>query len=116
MLTLEDVHGADGQSKAVHGVNLQLDEGEVVCIVGRNGAGKTSTFRCIVQDLIRVTQGSVRFNGQELAGMPPHRVVQLGIGYVPEDRRVFPSLSVMENLILLKMFIPCRFNFFQLAV
>ncbi|MCH8075313.1 MAG: ABC transporter ATP-binding protein [SAR324 cluster bacterium] len=100
MLTMEDVHGAYGPSEAVHGVNLHIDEGEVVCIVGRNGAGKTSTFRCIVQDMIRVTKGSVRFKGQELAGLPPHRVVQMGIGYVPEDRRVFPTLSVMENLIV----------------
>lgn len=98
MLTLEAVHGAYGYSEALHGVNLHLDEGEVVCIVGRNGAGKTSTMRCIVQDQIRVSAGSVRFRGEELGGLAPHQVVQKGIGYVPEDRRVFPNLTVMENL------------------
>lgn len=98
MLTLEQVHGAYGHSEALRGVNLSVGEGEVVVVVGRNGAGKTSTLRCIVQDLIRVTEGSVRYHGEELAGLPPHLVVQKGIGYVPEDRRVFPSLTVTENL------------------
>ena len=98
MLTMEEVHGAYGHSEAVHGVNLQLNEGEVVCIAGRNGAGKTSTMCCIVQDIIKVTGGSIRFKGRELAGLHPHQVVQMGIGYVPEDRRVFPTLTVMENL------------------
>lgn len=98
MLTLEQVYGAYGHSTALHGIDLRIDEGEVVCIVGRNGAGKTSTMRCIVQDLIKVTRGSVKYNGEELSGLPPHLVVQKGIGYVPEDRRVFANLTVMENL------------------
>ena len=98
MLTLENVYGAYGFSEAVHGMNLHVDEGEVVCIVGRNGAGKTSTLRCIVQDQIRVTSGSVRLGNVSLAGLPPHQVVRQGIAYVPEDRRVFASLSVAENL------------------
>lgn len=100
MLTLENVHAAYGHSKALHGVNLRIDEGEAVCLVGRNGAGKTSTMRAIVQDLIRVIEGSVQFMGTELAGLSPHQVVQRGVGYVPEDRRVFPNLTVAENLIV----------------
>ena len=98
MLVLEQVHAVYGYSQALHGIDLEVNEGEVVCIVGRNGAGKTSTMRCVVQDLIRVTSGSVRFKGEEIAGLEPHAIVRRGVGYVPEDRRVFPSLTVTENL------------------
>ena len=98
MLTLEGVVAAYGQSQALHGIDLEVREGEVVCMVGRNGAGKTSTMRCIVHDLIRVTGGSVRFKGDDIAGLEPHLVARKGIGYVPEDRRVFASLTVAENL------------------
>ncbi len=115
MLTLQDVHGAYGHSKALHGVNLQIDEGEVVCIAGRNGAGKTSTMRCIVQDIIKVTSGSVRFNDRELTGLLPHQVVQMGIGYVPEDRRVFPDLTVMENLRVPRSFQQAGSQYWTLA-
>ena len=98
MLALEDVAAAYGQSQALHGIDLEVREGEVVCMVGRNGAGKTSTMRCIVHDLIRVTGGSVRFKGEDIAGLDAHLVARRGIGYVPEDRRVFASLTVAENL------------------
>jgi branched-chain amino acid transport system ATP-binding protein len=98
VLSLENVHAAYGPSKALHGVNLRVEEGEAVCLIGRNGAGKTSTFRAIVQDQIHVTEGRVTFQGVELAGVPPHRVIQHGVGYVPEDRRVFANLTVAENL------------------
>lgn len=115
MLTLQDVHGAYGHSKALHGVNLQIDEGEVVCIAGRNGAGKTSTMRCVVQDLIRVTQGSVRYKGEELSGLPSHAIVQKGIGYVPEDRRVFANLTVTENLRVPRSFQQAGSQYWTLA-
>ena len=98
MLVLEQVHAAYGHSRALHGIDLEVNEGEVVCIVGRNGAGKTSTMRCVVHDLIRVMSGSVRFKGEEIAGLEPHAIVRKGVGYVPEDRRVFASLTVAENL------------------
>ena len=98
MLELQGVEAAYGHAHALHGIDLTVDEGEVVCIVGRNGAGKTSTLRSIVQDLIVVTGGRVRFQGDDLVGLPPHEVVRRGIGYVPEDRRVFASLTVSENL------------------
>lgn len=100
MLTLENVHAAYGLSKSLHGVNLTIAEGEVVCLVGRNGAGKTSTMRAVVQDQIEVTEGSVRYRDEELGGLPAHLVVQRGIGYVPEDRRVFANLTVAENLVI----------------
>ena len=104
MLELAGVEAAYGHARALHGIDLVVDEGEVVCIVGRNGAGKTSTLRSIVQDLITVTGGSVRFGGEELAGLAPHEVVRRGIGYVPEDRRVFASLTVAENLTVPRSF------------
>ena len=98
MLALEQVEAAYGHARTLHGIDLAVDEGEVVCIVGRNGAGKTSTLRSIVQDLIAVVGGRVRFRGEDLAGLAPHEVVRRGIGYVPEDRRVFANLTVTENL------------------
>ena len=104
MLELAGVEAAYGHARTLHGIDLVVDEGEVVCIVGRNGAGKTSTLRSIVQDLITVTGGSVRFRGEELAGLAPHEVVRRGIGYVPEDRRVFASLTVAENLTVPRSF------------
>lgn len=104
MLELAGVEAAYGHARALHGIDLVVDEGEVVCIVGRNGAGKTSTLRSIVQDLITVTGGSVRFGGEDLAGLAPHEVVRRGIGYVPEDRRVFASLTVTENLTVPRSF------------
>ena len=104
MLELARVEAAYGHARALHGIDLVVDEGEVVCIVGRNGAGKTSTLRSIVQDLITVTGGSVRFGGEDLVGLAPHEVVRRGIGYVPEDRRVFASLTVTENLTVPRSF------------
>lgn len=98
MLAIENLCAAYGHGEALHGVDLSVVEGEVACLVGRNGVGKTSTMRAIVQELIRVTQGDVRFDGHSLLGLPSHEVVHRGIGYVPEDRRVFASLTVEENL------------------
>lgn len=98
MLTIENLQVAYGHSKALHGVNLTVGEGEVVCLIGRNGVGKTSTMRGVVQDMVRVTDGRVDFDKVSLNGLQPHEVIRRGVGYVPEDRRVFPSLTVMENL------------------
>ncbi|MBI3991682.1 MAG: ABC transporter ATP-binding protein [Candidatus Lambdaproteobacteria bacterium] len=98
MLTLENVYAAYGHSEALHGINIHIDEGEVVCVIGRNGAGKTSAMRCVVQDLIKVTKGTVTYRGETLQRLEPHMVIRKGIGYVPEDRRVFASLTVAENL------------------
>ena len=104
MLELRGVEAAYGHARALHGIDLVVDEGEVVCIVGRNGAGKTSTLRSIVQDLISVTAGEVRFRDEDLVGLAPHEVIRRGIGYVPEDRRVFASLTVSENLTVPRSF------------
>lgn len=98
MLEIRSLHAAYGSIEALHGVDVDVNEGEVVCLVGRNGVGKTSTMRSVVQELIQVTQGAVEFDGKSVVGVPTHEIIQRGIGYVPEDRRVFPNLTVAENL------------------
>jgi len=100
MLKIENLVASYGGSQALHGVNLTLKAGKVACLIGRNGVGKTSTMRSIVQDGIKVTSGSVEFEGINIVGMPSHEVIKLGIGYVPEDRRVFANLSVQDNLMV----------------
>ena len=98
MLSLRDVHASYGKAEALHGIDLTVAPGEVVCLIGRNGVGKSSTLKSIVQDQIAVRAGAVEFEGRSLVGMRPHETIRLGIGYVPEDRRVFASLSALENL------------------
>lgn len=98
MLAIENLRAGYDQGNVLHGISLGVEEGEVVCLIGRNGIGKTSTMRAIVQDQITVHRGSIRFMGQELVGRARHEIVRFGIGYVPEDRRVFSSLTVAENL------------------
>jgi branched-chain amino acid transport system ATP-binding protein len=98
MLKIRSLHAAYGRIEALHGVDLDVNEGEVVCLVGRNGVGKTSTMRAIVQELIQVTKGTVELDGVSVVGQPSHDIINRGIGYVPEDRRVFASLTVADNL------------------
>ncbi len=97
MLELEDVHACYGPSHVLHGVTLRAGAGEVVSLLGRNGAGKSTTLKAIV-GLVEVTGGRIRFEGQDIAGLPTFRISRLGIGFVPEDRRIFGDLSVLENL------------------
>jgi branched-chain amino acid transport system ATP-binding protein len=78
-------------------VSLEVDRGEIVCLLGRNGAGKTTTMRSIM-GLTPAKSGSIRFHGNELRGRPPHYIAQNGIGYVPDNRLIFPDLTVLENL------------------
>ena len=99
MLEIADLHGFYGESHVLHGVNLEVRQGEVVTLLGRNGAGKTSTMRAIMGIMGKRT-GSIRFLGQQLIGMAQHKIPRLGIGYVPEERGIFSSLSVDENLTL----------------
>lgn len=98
MLSLKDVRASYGKAEALHGIDLTVAPGEVVCLIGRNGVGKSSTMKAIVQDQITVRDGAVEFEGRSLSELSPHEVIRLGVGYVPEDRRVFASLSVLENL------------------
>ncbi len=104
MLVLEQVAAAYGHAQTLHGIDLEVGQGEVVCIVGRNGAGKTSTMRAIVNDLIRTNAGQVHFNGEEITDLQSHLIVRKGIAYVPEDRRVFANLTIAENLAVPKSF------------
>ncbi len=98
-LEVQDLHGWYGESHVLHGINFHVDEGEVVTLLGRNGAGRTSTLRAIM-GLIGERKGSIKVQGQETVGMATHRIARLGIGYCPEERGIFSSLSAEENLML----------------
>jgi branched-chain amino acid transport system ATP-binding protein len=99
MLQINDLNAWYGESHVLHGVNLEVRRGEVVTLLGRNGAGKTSTLRSIVGVVSKRT-GSIRMEGTELTTLPMHAIGRRGIGYVPEERGIFASLSVDENLML----------------
>ena len=98
-LDISDLHAWYGESHVLHGVNLQVDEGEVVSLLGRNGAGRTSTLRSIVGMTGRRT-GSIRIKGREVSNLASHHVARLGVGYCREERGIFASLSAEENLLL----------------
>jgi branched-chain amino acid transport system ATP-binding protein len=97
MLEVSDVHSYYGKSHILHGVSLRLNEGELVCLLGRNGVGKSTTLKSMM-GLVKAREGSIRFKEQELIGKQPFEIARLGVGYVPEDRRIFRSLTVHENL------------------
>lgn len=96
-LELRDVHSAYGRSQVLFGVSFAVEPGECVALIGRNGVGKTTTIRSIA-GLVVPRQGEIEWLGRNVAGRPPHRIARLGIGYVPEERRIFPELTVWENL------------------
>jgi branched-chain amino acid transport system ATP-binding protein len=99
-----DVHEIDasyGESQVLFGTSLQVDEGEVVALLGPNGAGKTTTLRSIL-GLTPATGGSIHFDGAEITAMPTHEIARRGVGWVPDDRRIFPSLTVARNLSIAK--------------
>jgi branched-chain amino acid transport system ATP-binding protein len=97
MLRLENVHTAYGISEVLKGVSLEIREGEIVCLIGANGAGKTTTLMTI-SGIHPPHEGKITFLGRSLAGVPPHEIVRLGIAHVPEGRRIFPRMTVAENL------------------
>ena len=97
MLRVESIHTYYAISQVLFGVSLQVKEGEIVCLLGRNGAGKTTTLRSIM-GLTPPRQGKVFFKEKEITHLPTYRIARLGVGYVPPDRRIFPGLSVRENL------------------
>ena len=96
-LLLDGIDAAYGRAQVLFGVSLRLERGETVALMGRNGAGKSTTLKAIM-GLLPVAAGSIRFAGQEISGLPTYRIARLGLGYVPEDRRIFTDLSVFENL------------------
>jgi branched-chain amino acid transport system ATP-binding protein len=99
LLRLTDVHAWYGESHILHGIDLMVNRGEVVTLLGRNGAGRTTTLKAIM-GLVGRRTGSIMINGTQAVGLPPHRIAHLGIGYCPEERGIFTSLSCEENLLL----------------
>lgn len=97
MLTLNDINVFYGAIHAIKGVSLEVNEGEIVTLIGANGAGKSTILRTI-SGLLKPKTGSIQFEGQEIAGMPAHEIVKTGISQVPEGRRIFAEMSVLENL------------------
>ena len=97
MLVLEGVDVFYGRVQALHGLNLHVNDGEIVTLIGCNGAGKSTTLRTI-SGLLRPRKGGVMFGGKDLSALPPHRIVELGLSHVPEGRRIFTHLTVRENL------------------
>ena len=99
LLGVEDLHAWYGESHILHGMSFAVGEGEVVTLLGRNGAGKTTTLRAVI-GIVTQRRGSVVFRGRELVGLASHRIARLGIAYCPEERGIFSSLDVEENLLL----------------
>jgi branched-chain amino acid transport system ATP-binding protein len=97
MLELNDVHSGYSNSEVLFGVSLSLDRGQVATLMGRNGMGKTTTLRTIMGS-IRASRGRIVFDGVDITQLPSHRIARLGVGYVPEGRKIFPNLSVRENM------------------
>ena len=97
ILEVRDLVTAYGLGAVIHGVSFEVEAGEVVCLLGRNGAGKTTTLRSVM-GLTSPRSGRIEFNGEDITGRQPFEAARLGIGYVPDDRRIFPDLTVEENL------------------
>jgi branched-chain amino acid transport system ATP-binding protein len=98
MLSVRGLNAYYGKSHILQGVDLDVGEGEVVSLIGRNGVGRSTTIKAIIGEVVPV--GSIRFKGREIAGLPSYRIARLGLGYVPENRDIFPGLTVRQNLTL----------------
>ncbi len=98
MLEVRDLHAYYGKSHILQGVDFSVGEGEIVSLLGRNGVGRSTTIKAVMGDVERT--GSVSFRGQEIGAMKPHQVARCGLGYVPENRDIFPTLTVRENLLM----------------
>ena len=97
LLEVHDIHAAYGSSRVLFGISLTVARGECVCLLGRNGVGKTTTMQAIM-GLTPPSSGRIVFDGTDITGLPPHRIARLGLGFVPENRRIFAELTVWENL------------------
>jgi branched-chain amino acid transport system ATP-binding protein len=97
MLEVDTIDAYYGDSHILHGVSLAVRQGEVICLLGRNGAGKTTTI-LTVMGYLHPRRGAIRYNGRDIAALPPYAVARLGFGFVPQERGIFPSLTVRENL------------------
>ena len=96
LLEVQNLEAYYGKSHILHGVTLHVGEGEIVGLIGRNGVGRSTTIKAIMGDVR--SRGSVRFRGEEIAGLRPHQTARKGLGYVPENRDIFPGLTVRQNL------------------
>jgi branched-chain amino acid transport system ATP-binding protein len=99
LLTVEGLHTHYAKSHILHGVSLEVDAGEIVCLLGRTGVGKSTTLKSIM-GLVTPSRGRVIFKGAPITGLPAYRIARLGLGYVPEERRIFPTITVRENLLM----------------
>ena len=98
MLQVSDLHAYYGKSHVLHGVNLRVNPSEIVCLLGRNGVGRSTTAKAVMGQV--VARGAINFKGRDILGMKAYEIARLGIGYVPEDRSIFPDLTVRQNLML----------------
>jgi branched-chain amino acid transport system ATP-binding protein len=98
MLEVDDLHAFYGKSHILHGVSFRIGAGEIVSLLGRNGVGRSTTIKALMGDV--APKGSIRFKGEEIAGLKPHQTARKGLGYVPETRDIFPTLTVRQNLML----------------
>jgi branched-chain amino acid transport system ATP-binding protein len=99
MLLVEDLHAHYGKSHVLQGINLHVDAGETVCLMGRNGVGKSTTMKSIM-GLLPPSAGQIVFRGRKICGLAPNRIARQGVGYVPEERRIFPTITARENLLM----------------
>ena len=99
MLEVRDLNSFYGKAHVLRDLSFEVPRSKVVVLLGRNGAGKSTTLKSVMQ-IVRTASGSVKFQGREISGLAPHKIVKLGLGYVPEERRIFTDLTVMENLIV----------------
>ena len=99
MLEVKEIHTYYGTSHILFGISFSVQNGQAVCLLGRNGAGKTTTLRSII-GLTPPRKGNVLFKGEEIVGRPPYHIAKLGIGFVPDDRRIFPDLTVRQNIMV----------------
>jgi len=99
LLEIKNLNAYYEESHILQGISLNVDQGEIVALLGRNGVGKTTTLKTII-GLLPPRSGQILFRGKNLAGLPPYEIANLGVGYVPEDRRIFPRLTVRENLLI----------------
>ncbi|MGZ2259389.1 ABC transporter ATP-binding protein [Roseobacter sp. A03A-229] len=99
MLEVQEINSFYGKAHVLRDLSFDVPKGEVVALLGRNGAGKSTTMKSVMQ-IVRTASGTVRFEGRDISTLPPHKIAKLGVGYVPEDRRVFSDLTVVENLVV----------------
>ncbi|MEM7299516.1 MAG: ABC transporter ATP-binding protein [Pseudomonadota bacterium] len=99
MLEVKDINSFYGKAHVLRDLSMEVPRGTVVALLGRNGAGKSTTMKSVMQ-MVRTASGSIKFQEREISALPPHKIAKLGLGYVPEDRRVFTDLTVMENLVV----------------